>query len=35
MAYYDGFMACNHARPKQYWQEQLQEMVNQHYQILD
>lgn len=31
MAYYDGFMACNHARPKQYWQEQLQEMVNQEF----
>ena len=29
MAYYDDFMACNYARPKQYWQEQLQEMVNQ------
>ena len=31
MAYYDGFMACNHARPKQYWKEQLQEMVNQEF----
>ena len=31
MAYYDGFMACNYAQPKQYWQEQLQEMVNQEF----
>lgn len=31
MAYYDSFMTCNYARPKQYWQEQLQEMVNQEF----
>ena len=31
MAYYDNFMACNYSRPKQYWQEQLQEMVNQEF----
>lgn len=31
MAYYDSFMTCNYARPKQYWQEQLQEMVNKEF----
>lgn len=31
MAYYDGFLACNHAQPKSYWKEQLQELVNREF----